>query len=369
MPMPVETHASDVTDIPNYPVDVIVHDAVLQGVTDVHIRIGHPILFRHSGRLGLAQSAVCPEGVMSEQMFASMIDTLHLQRGQIGYHVRRYAGLNERIQVRATYFPNFSGDSLILRIQALTPPRFADMVPFSCIIDEINHARGLILITGAIGSGKTTLAASVVEMLALNGRHIMTLEDPVEYQLAPTVGTVTQIDSSLSPEGKTPIGQNAFSFNESLALALRSDIQGLFIGECRTSIALRCALEFASAREPVITTLHSGGIPDAFIRMVTMATKEWGREVALSILAQTVHSVFEVSMKYTVDGTPNPLVSYMPFSCHSRLQKLVMEFDPHVLREQMEQEMNAGDLEEGFISPQRASEAANAREMALAVQP
>lgn len=221
------------------------------------------ILFRHSGRLGLARSAVCPEGVMSEEMFASMIDTLHLQRGQIGYHVRKYAGLNERVQVRATYFPNFSGDSLVLRIQALTPPLFADMVPFNRIIDEISHARGLILITGAIGSGKTTLAASVVEMLALNGRHIMTLEYPVEYQLAPAVGTITQIDSSLSPEGKKPMGQNAFTFNESLALALRSDIQGLFIGECRTSNALRCALEFTSAREPVITTLHSGGIPDA----------------------------------------------------------------------------------------------------------
>jgi len=74
-------------------------------------------------------------------------------------------------------------------------------------------------------------------------------------------------------------------------------------------------------------------------------------------------------MKYTVDGTPNPLVSYMPFSCHLRLQKLVMEFDPHVLREQMEQEMNAGDLEEGFISPQRASDAANAREIAFAGKP
>ena len=350
-----------ISDIPKHPLDILVIESVKNIVTDIHLRVNRPLKIRKAGGLIEERTEAWEGELLSEDIFISMLNTLKLDPGRVGYALRRYSGINAKVQVRATYFPNFDGDALILRIQNLHPESFSSMIPDAGIASDIRSAHGLILLTGAIGSGKTTLAASIAELWAKDARHVMTLEDPVEYVLRSDEGNVTQINCNLIPSELSVPDRNLFAFNDALSLALRSDIEGLMIGECRTSDTFRYVLEIASAREPVVTTLHAGGIADAIIKMVTMATDKYGPDVARTTLAQTIHSVFDVRMGYTKEGRPCPMIALLPFFKHDRLKKLITDFDANKIKDYIKEEMEEGKLDEGFINYETASHFAKDR--------
>jgi twitching motility protein PilT len=141
---------------------------------------------------------------------------------------------------------------------------------------------GMIIVTGATGSGKTTTLASIVDHLSKTERprKIVSVEDPIEYEIPHGNGLVVQRE----------VGTDTPSFNEALIDALRQDPNIIVIGELRDSESVLTSLMAAETGHLVFTTLHTPDAPSTISRMIS-AVPPSQQELARSLLAATLQMV------------------------------------------------------------------------------
>ena len=162
-------------------------------------------------------------------------------------------------RLRANLFMQRNGLSLALRIIASRCPSLADLRLPQVVPTLLNKQDGLILITGATGSGKsTTLAAMVDAINRQQARHILTLEDPIEF--------IHHSQQSLIQQRE--VGLHCRSFSLGLKAALREDPDVIMLGELRDSDTIRQALTAAETGHLVLATLHTRGAVQAVDRLV-----------------------------------------------------------------------------------------------------
>lgn len=230
---------------------------------------------------------------------------------------------------------------LILRAQSLTPPPLESCLPYADVLKSLQSPHGLILVAGMIGAGKTTLAAGICASWASAGKHIFTVEDPIEYEIKSINGRVTQLAASLYTAD--------ISFEQAAMLALRADIDGLFIGECRNATTFKVVLDAAITHEPCITTLHAGGFADAITRLVSFAQSFSSTEVACFTISQALHSILHVSLAYTAEGKPVPMVAVLPFWSDDNVRKILSDFNPVNLTDKIRNIMRDNTIK-GLVS-------------------
>ena len=160
------------------------------------------------------------------------------------------------------------------------------------IVNKFAELRqGLVIVTGATGSGKsTTLAALVDRINALRYAHIVTLEDPIEYKHPNRQSLVTQRE----------IGTDTESFATGLRAALRQDPDVIMLGEMRDMETMEVALNAAETGHLVLTTMHTGDATGALVRIMdTCGAKE---ELVRSQLASCIQGVIAQQLLPRVDG-------------------------------------------------------------------
>ena len=162
-------------------------------------------------------------------------------------------------RLRASAFAHSRGLSLALRLLAETCPQLEALGVPAALSELLNEESGLILVTGATGSGKSTTLAAMVGYLnqRLNG-HILTLEDPVEF--------IHHSERCLIQQRE--IGRHCPSFAAALRAALRQDPDVILLGELRDSETIRLALTAAETGHLVMATLHTRGAAQAVERLV-----------------------------------------------------------------------------------------------------
>ena len=162
-------------------------------------------------------------------------------------------------RLRASAFTHSEGISLVLRLLPMTCPTLAALHTPVALAELLREESGLILVTGATGSGKSTTLAAMVDHLnhQLAG-HIVTLEDPVEF--------VHESDSCLIHQRE--VGAHTASFSAALRAALRQDPDVILLGELRDSDTIRLALTAAETGHLVLATLHTRGAAQAIERLI-----------------------------------------------------------------------------------------------------
>lgn len=176
-------------------------------------------------------------------------------QGQVDFAVT----LASKQRLRASAFAHMQGCSLALRLLPDECPQLHTLGAPRAIPELLANDNGLILVTGATGSGKSTTLAAMVDFLNHHSDgHILTLEDPVEF--------IHQSKRCLIQQRE--IGLHCLSFSDALRAALREDPDVILLGELRDSETIRLALTAAETGHLVLATLHTRGAAQAVERLV-----------------------------------------------------------------------------------------------------
>ncbi|EMX9180702.1 type IV pilus twitching motility protein PilT [Citrobacter sedlakii] len=261
----------------------IVALSVKHNVSDLHLSNAWPARWRKRGRLEAAPFPI-PD---MDSLLAQWLDARQLavfqQEGQLDFAVT----LTGNQRLRASAFRQQRGISLALR---LLPSRCATLEALAtpaALPELLASENGLILVTGATGSGKSTTLAAMVDWLNRHtDGHILTLEDPIEYIYASQRCLIQQRE----------IGMHCSSFAAGLRAALREDPDVILLGELRDSETIRLALTAAETGHLVLATLHTRGAAQAVERLVdTFPAQE--KEPVRSQLAGSLRAVLSQKLE------------------------------------------------------------------------
>jgi twitching motility protein PilT len=157
------------------------------------------------------------------------------------------------------------GTAAAVRVLPKRIPPLAELGLPESLYDLTKGSRGLVLVTGATGSGKTTTLAALVDRInRTSRRHVVTIEDPVEYEHAHGTSVVEQVE----------VGADAPSFAAALVAALRQDPDVILVGEMRDLETTRAALTAAETGHLVLATLHTNDVPQTVNRITDIFPAE-----------------------------------------------------------------------------------------------
>lgn len=259
--------------------------------SDVHIAPGFPVYARIDGKLQaltdqpltLSTARHLATAPLSERQRASLQDDLDVDLMCIDDQQQRY-------RVNIAHANGAVG--AVIRLLPLAPMPLADLKLPPAVEIATQRGKGLVLITGSTSQGKTTTMASMIDAInRRDRRHIVTIEDPVEYVHPPGQSLVRQRE----------VGRDTQSFATGLRAALRQDPDVLLIGELRDFETIEIALRAAASGMLVISTLHIVSIERMMDRLVAYAPP--GREnLVRSMTSEVLHLVVHQELLPTLDG-------------------------------------------------------------------
>ncbi|MDG2220376.1 MAG: ATPase, T2SS/T4P/T4SS family [Rubripirellula sp.] len=270
---------SPVINLVNY----AIVQAVTQGASDIHIEPGHKstsVRFRIDGSL---REVMKPRkdlhaAIVSRIKVMSKLDIAEHRQPQDGrLHVR----MNRRdVDLRVSTLPTVLGEKVVLRVLDRQCVTF-DLNRLGLSNDSLSLAHGmlsrphgLVLVTGPTGSGKTTTLYSAIELIKGIERNVITVEDPVEYQL----DLINQVQVQ---------SENGVTFAKALRSILRQDPDVIMVGEIRDRETAEMAIQAALTGHLVLSTLHTNDSASAITRLVDMGVQRFKIAAALvGVIAQ-----------------------------------------------------------------------------------
>lgn len=258
-------------------------------VSDIHVEEGEPVWCRSNGHLCLGAEDIVSGNEITE--FLSKLPDVFKSNQPISQQMiatgdRDFSTNVGNYRVRGNvYLANCGNLAFALRKLSSAIPEVSSLGLPSNFLDVVNRSKGLFLVTGATGSGKSTTLASVVEYLNQHqSQHIITIEDPIEYRFHNAMSKVSQRE----------VGKDATTFQDALRSALRQDPDVVMIGEMRDRVTVQTALDAANTGHLVLATLHTMNARQSIERMVSFFSaeeKEWAHQVISSVLIGVMSQV------------------------------------------------------------------------------
>lgn len=246
-------------------IDEFVALSVKHNASDLHLCTGHLPMLRIDGELqAVERGEILTQQQMSAWCQTQLAQTMWQQLQQVG-QLDLALALADGTRLRANFFLQNAGVSVALRRIASQCPTLAELTTPEIIPALLQREDGLILVTGATGSGKSTTLAAMIDFINRHQRrHILTLEDPIEF--------IHRSQRSLIQQRE--LGRDTHSFDDALRAALREDPDVILLGELRDTTTVRLALTAAETGHLVLATLHTRSAPQAVERLVDVFPAE-----------------------------------------------------------------------------------------------
>ena len=232
---------------------------VEQGATDLHLGSNLPPHLRLDDRL-LPMEVPALSGTEVKELAYSIISADKVERFERWKELDFAFSIEGLARFRANYFVQQGYVGVAIRMLPFRILTFAELgLPGQFITDLCERPKGLVLVTGATGSGKTTTLASMLDYLNSNhDSHIMTIEDPIEYTHVSKRSIIDQRE----------VGTDTQSFAQALKHVLRQDPDIILIGEMRDLETIETALVVAETGHLVLATLHTSDAVQTVNRIV-----------------------------------------------------------------------------------------------------
>jgi len=275
-------------------IDIIqlIHLAKERGASDIHLAVGSPAMFRIRGELTNAES----DDLLTPEVLQAFFDTLTSETEKAEFN-RNYEldfaySVPGLTRLRCNAARQRGSISMVMRLIANVIPDIDTLrVPELCK-QLILKPRGMMVISGPTGSGKSTTLAAMIDFLNHNQRRrVVTIEDPIEYVYTSQKCNITQRE----------LGVDTHTFAEALRHVLRQDPDVILVGEMRDLETAAAALTIAETGHLVLTTGHAPSTYQAIERIVDMFPPH-ERSLAQTRLASLLIAVLCQALIPTIDG-------------------------------------------------------------------
>ena len=269
----------------------IIHNGVAQNASDIHLTVGLPPIYRIDGDLINASDVPLTDGDVAEAL-NQLTDPKRREElkdtGEVDFAVT-YDG---EVRMRCNAFYQQGHIALALRILPLKIPTMESLELGPIFVEQAEKPRGLVLLTGPTGSGKSsTLAAMLDHINHHRRRHIITLENPIEFVYTPDKCIINQRE----------VGDDTGSFAAGLRAALRQDPDVILVGEMRDLETISTAITAAETGHLVFGTLHTKGAANTIDRIIDVFPPEQQEQIRIQ-LADVLECAIAKSLLPRVGG-------------------------------------------------------------------
>ena len=300
---------------------------VREGGSDLHMKVGSPPVIRVNGVLGPVEGYEVLEPAETEAVLGEIMpEELVEDFGQVGEADFSYEADVGRFRVNA--FRQRGAVSIVMRFIPFEIPGFDDLGLPEAIRRLAFEERGIVLITGTTGSGKSTTLASMIDMVNHSlPKHVVTIEDPIEFLHTDDKSIINQRE----------VGTDTASFARALRRVLRQDPDVILIGEIRDAESAQIALSAAETGHLVLSTLHTVDATETINRLIDLFPPHERNQVR-TMIAGTLKGIVGQRLVRTSDGGRTPACEVMVTT--GRIQDFIM--DPNQTG-QIEQAISEGE--------------------------
>lgn len=268
-------------------------------VSDIHFKVGEPPFYRIYGELKRLNST--PLSSEDLYMIARTLrpDFDQLQ-GQNNWKQFDFSVATHRLgRFRVSAFKQKETIAMVLRVIPKEVPSFTQLRLPLAIKRIANFDRGLILVTGSTGMGKSTTIASVLDFVNKNWcKHILTIEDPIEFVIGSDKSSVSQRE----------IGRDVEDFHSGLWAAMRQDPDIIFIGEIRDAKTMDVAIQAAETGHFVVSTVHTPDVTRTISRVIGLFPSE-DQHMIRTRLAENLKAIVSQNLLPRKDQTGRVLAT------------------------------------------------------------
>jgi twitching motility protein PilT len=290
----------------------ILQIAIDGGASDVHLKIGTPVIFRINRQL-IAIEAPHPTDEWMHKIVEHIVPRHARNRLEEEHEIdfSYYApGIG---RFRTNLFHQRGQPALSMRYVKTQIPSFEQLGLLETVKKVAESPRGIVLVAGATGCGKsTTLAAMIEHINATSKKHIITLEDPIEYVFEDNQSVIEQRE----------IGLDTLSFSHGLKHVLRQDPDIIMIGEMRDATSFQAAISAADTGHLVLSTLHTTNASQSVSRILDFFKPDERDQVRRQLVG-TLQAVVCQRMVNTIAGGVTPALEIL--ISNSTVKKLIEE--------------------------------------------
>ncbi|HET7400261.1 MAG TPA: PilT/PilU family type 4a pilus ATPase [Usitatibacter sp.] len=310
-------------------VEKLLHLMAEKKASDIFISAGSPISIKIQGSI-LPVNPQPMDAETTRKICYEMLTPQQVEAFERDHELNFSKPMKGLGNFRVNVFYQKGAVSSVIRFITSDIPKIEDLKLPAVLSSLVMEKRGLILVVGATGSGKsTTLAAMLDYRNAVQAGHILTIEDPVEFVFTPKKSIVNQRE----------VGNDTHSFHDALRNAMRQAPDCILIGEIRDLETMRMALTYALSGHLCLATLHANNAYQAMNRVISFFPLEV-RPMLLQDLSVSLKAVISQRLVKTVEGGRIPAVEVLLNT--RNIQELIEKGEVGEIKEAMEKSMSPG---------------------------